>query len=88
VQISPFIFEDWRTLTEGSFQARLKDSDTWTKEEFSLLFELSEKIKIGTKSKALVNCPKCGGREVTADITFPKGLRSLFVISDIIGELL
>jgi hypothetical protein len=88
VQISPFIFEDWRTLTEGSFQARLKDSDSWSKEEFSLLFELSEKIKIGTKSKALVKCPKCGGREVTADITFPKGLRSLFVISDIIGELL
>jgi len=88
VQISPFIFEDWRTLTEGYFQSRLRESDSWSKEEFSLLFELSEKIKIGTKSKALISCPKCGGREVTADITFPKGLRSLFVISDILGELL
>jgi len=88
IQISPFIFEDWRTLTEGSFQSKLRESDTWSREEFSLLFELSEKIKIGTKAKALINCPKCGGREVTAEITFPKGLRSLFVISDILGELL
>jgi hypothetical protein len=88
IKISPFVFENWRSLTEGSFQAKLSESDTWSKEEFSLLFELSERIKIGTKSKALVQCPKCGGREVTADITFPEGLKSIFVISNILRELL
>jgi hypothetical protein len=88
IQISPFLFEDWKSLNESLFLSRLKESDSWTKEEFSLLFQLSEKIKIGTKSKANVSCPKCGGREVTANITFPEGFRSLFVISDILRELL
>lgn len=88
IQISPFLFEDWKSLNESVFLAKLRESDSWTKEEFSLLFQLSEKIKIGTKSKAKVSCPKCGGREVTANITFPEGFRSLFVISDILRELL
>jgi hypothetical protein len=66
----------------------LRKMDYWTKEEFSLYFILSEKIKIGTKSKASVKCPKCGGREVSAEISFPDGIRSLFIISDILRKLL
>jgi hypothetical protein len=66
----------------------MRESDNWTKEEFYIYFELSERIKVGTKPKATVKCPKCGGREVTAEITFPRGIRSLFIISDIFRELL
>jgi hypothetical protein len=88
VQIAPFLFDDWKKINVDIILQKLKESDTWTKEEFSLCFELSEKIKIGTKGKARVSCPKCGAKEVTANITFPEGVRSLFVISDIFGELL
>jgi len=87
LKIAPFIFGEWRDLTNESIYLRMRESDYWTKEEYSLYFELSEKIKIGTILEIKVNCPACG-EEAIADIAFPSGLRSLFVISDIFGELL
>lgn len=88
LQISPFIFNDWRDLTFDQFVNKMRECDYWSKEEYSVLFELSQRIKVGTKMEAKQNCPVCGGMEVTADITFPQGIRSLFLISDIFGELL
>ena len=87
LQIVPFIFDDWRGLTFQDFIAKMRESDYWTKEEYSLLFGLSDMIRIGTKAEAKQICPNCSA-EVTADITFPGGIRSLFVISNIFGELL
>jgi hypothetical protein len=87
IDIAPFIFEDWRNITNESLLNSMMISDyNWTKEEFSILFELSSKIKIGTRPEARVSCPTCGASEVTAPIGFPNGIRSLFVISDIFRE--
>jgi hypothetical protein len=88
LQISPFLFNDWRDLNFDQYINKMRECDYLTKEEYSVLFELSQRIKVGTKMEVKQNCPICGGMEVTADITFPQGLRSLFVISDIFGELL
>jgi hypothetical protein len=87
IKIAPFIFEEWRGLNYKTISERMKESDSWSKEEFSLYDELSELIKIGTKLDIKLNCPTCGV-EVAAPITFPFGFKSLFVISDIFGELL
>jgi hypothetical protein len=86
-KIAPFIFPEWRGLNENVIMEKMKESDSWTKEEFSLYFELSELIKIGTELDVNLSCPTCGA-EVTAPITFPGGFKSLFVISNIFGELL
>jgi hypothetical protein len=87
VKIAPFIFEEWRGLDSDKIKQRMLESNDWSKEEFSLYFELCETIKIGTQLDVNVMCPTCGV-EVTAPITFPGGFKSLFVISDIFGELL
>ena len=86
-KIAPFIFEEWRGLDSNKINQRMIESNEWSKEEFSLYFELCETIKIGTQLDVNVTCPTCGA-EVTAPITFPGGFKSLFVISDIFGELL
>jgi hypothetical protein len=88
LKLAPFLFADWRDLNEMSITSKMREIDYWTKEEFSLIFELSERIKLGTELLVTQKCPVCGGMEVTAEITFPQGLRSLFVISDIFRELL
>jgi len=88
LKIAPFIFKEWRELTIDSIKIKMRESDYWTKEEYSLYYELSDKIRIGTNLEVKQKCPVCGDEEVTADINFPSGLRSLFVISDIFGELL
>ncbi len=87
IKIAPFLFEDWKNLDDRKIMQKMIESEEWSKEEFSLYYELSNLIKIGTKLDVKLNCPTCGA-EVTAPITFPKGFRSLFVISDIFGELL
>jgi hypothetical protein len=87
LKIAPFLFSEWRNINNDDIHLRMRESDYWSKEEYSVYFELSEKIKIGTVLEVKVKCPNCAG-EVTADIAFPSGLRSLFVISDIFGELL
>jgi hypothetical protein len=87
IDIAPFIFPDWRGLTFERILSKMRESDTWAKEEFSFYFEVTRMIKIGTKPEIKIQCPTCGA-EVTAPVTFPGGFRSLFVISDIFGELL
>ena len=88
LSIAPFLFNDWRDLSYERIMMKMRESDYWTKEEFSLYFELSERIKMGTKLEVNQKCPVCGDMEVTAKITFPNGIRSLFLISDIFRELL
>jgi len=85
-KVAPYIFTDWRTITENSVANSMREMDYWTKEEFSLAFEMSSLLKVGTKPSASLKC-NCGA-EVTAPISFPKGYRSLFVISDIFRDLL
>ena len=85
-KISPYIFTDWRTITENSVMNSIREIDYWTKEEYSLAFEMSSLLKVGTKPSASLKC-NCGA-EVTAPISFPKGYKSLFVISDIFRDLL
>ncbi len=89
LEIAPFIISEWRGLNFDSVLDIMKrTSNEWNKKEFSLLYQISEKIKIGTKTEAKQKCQVCGEGEVTAQITFPGGIRSLFLISDIFRELL
>jgi hypothetical protein len=88
IKIAPFYFDEWRDIDDIKIRKAMLDSESWSKEEFSAYFQLSEKIKIGTKLNVTVVCDKCGEGEVTAPIYFPGGFRSLFLISDIFGELL
>ena len=88
LKISPFLFEEWRDLTTEKIMFKMRESDYWTKEEYSLYFELSERIKLGTELTVKQKCELCGQEEVSAYLAFPRGIRSLFVISDIFRELL
>lgn len=87
ISIAPFLFNDWRSLNFQTILGKMREIDNfWTKEEYSLYYELSERVKMGTKLEVELQCPNCG-EEVAAKIIFPRGLRSLFIISDIFREL-
>jgi hypothetical protein len=89
IRIAPFYFENWRSLTDDEIKkVMISSENTWSKEEFSVLFEMSSLINVGTRLDVKIPCDVCGEGEVTAPITFQGGFRSLFVISDIFGELL
>jgi len=88
IKIAPYIYESWKDLDFKKIEQLEKESSNWSKEEFSVYFEVVDQLKIGTKLEVSLPCSKCGAEEVTARISFPRGFRSLFVISDIFGELL
>jgi len=85
--ILPFILPDRKNLNSDVIYQKYRESDYWTKEEFSLYFMLAKELKIGTKLEASLICPNCN-QEIKARILFKDGIKSIFVISDILGQLL
>lgn len=85
--VASFIIPDWRGLDERVYDQYERASNEWTPLQFSIADQISSKINFATKSRIYSKCNSCGG-EVTADISFPGGYRSLFVISDIFSQLL
>jgi hypothetical protein len=86
-EVSTFVISDWRDLDEKVYDAYERTSAEWTPLQFSIADQMSKQIMFATKSRIYSKCESCGG-EVTASITFPGGYRSLFVISNIIDQLL
>ena len=85
--IATFIIPDWRGLDERTYDQYERASNEWSPLQFSIADQISSKINFATKSRIYSKCNSCGG-EVTAQISFPRGYRSLFVISDIFSQLL
>ena len=59
----------------------------WSAAKYQNMFNLTDMIRVGVKETMKKSCDKCG-TEVATPISFPGGIKSLFVISDISGELL
>lgn len=85
-KVASFIIPDWRGLDERLYDQYERGSTEWTPLQFSIADQISEKINFATKSRIYTKCESCDG-EVTADISFPGGYRSLFIISNILEQL-
>lgn len=85
-RVASFIIPDWRGLDERLYDQYERASTEWTPLQFSIADQISEKINFATKSRIYTKCESCDG-EVTADISFPGGYRSLFIISNILEQL-
>jgi len=86
-KVASFIIPDWRGLDESVYDQYERASNEWSPLQFSIADQITEKINFATKSRIYSKCESCEGG-VTADISFPGGYRSLFVISDIFSQLL
>lgn len=86
-KISPFLIPNWRDLDEKIYDSYESASKNWTYTQFVLADTVSKQITFATKNNLSVVCNKCGA-EVTAPIRFRGGIRSLYIVSDIFGQLL
>lgn len=86
-KVATFIIPDWRDLDERVYDQYERNSTEWTKLQFAIADQMSDMINFATKSRIYSKCESCDG-EITAEITFPGGYRSLFVISNIFEQLL
>jgi hypothetical protein len=84
---APFLFADWRILTEGAYNKSLQDSYAWSFDKISIVDWFVDQMQKTIKAELINNCSSCG-TEVTAPISFRGGVKSLFLISDISSKLL
>jgi len=85
LQILPYIQKDWRGFNEASIFKGEVSFNAWNEKKYMLVYRLAEKMKIGVQPEMLVQHED---EEVLVPITFRDGIKSLFIIQDIAGELL
>jgi hypothetical protein len=89
VKTLPYMVTDWRGLNEKTISNLQMDFMGWDAKQFQIMNALIEMCTVGVKETLTTFCEntKCQV-EVTTPITFPNGIKSIFVISDIDSELL
>lgn len=80
--LAPFLFKDWRLLTDASFNDANHETLRWSLEKMSIMFGIIEKFRNSGSNEIIHQCSVCG-TEVRQPITFPGGYKSLFIITDI-----
>lgn len=87
VKSLPYMITDWRGLNEQKIKNLEIEFMQWDTTRYNTFSALTEMCRIGVKDQLHRECEKCGS-EVRTQISFPGGIKSLFVVSDIAGELL
>ena len=85
LQILPYITTDWRGFNSKVIFEKEIEFQGWNERKYMVIYRLAEKMKVGVKPE--LNVVR-DGEEVSVPMTFPDGLKSLFIISDLAGELL
>lgn len=87
LQILPYIQREWRGFNDKEIFSAITSFQGWDASKFSIVYRLVEKAKIGVKPEFAFPCESCG-EEVAVPLTFPGGIKALFIIQDISSELL
>lgn len=87
IQLVPYLTIDWRGFKEKDIFDGEVDFKGWDTIKYNTIYNLAENMKIGVKPNIIHTCHECGS-EVATRVDFPGGIKTLFMLSDISGELL
>ena len=87
LNVIPYIQREWRGFADKEIFSATTNFQGWDATKYSLVYRLVEKMKVGVKAEFTFPCNSCGA-EAAVPLTFPGGIKSLFVIPDITSELL
>jgi len=85
IQILPYIQLDWRGFSSKEIFNQEIDFQGWNEKKYMVVYRLAEKMRIGAQPEMQVDVD---GEDVSVPLDFPGGVKSLFIISDLAGELL
>ena len=85
LQIIPYIRNDWRQYTDKTIFNFEMEVNGWSNKKYSLVYKLAEKLKVGIQPEMLVPHED---DEVLVPIALRDGIKSLFIVQDLSGELL
>jgi len=85
--VLPYLQREWRNWDKKAIFESTSAFQGWDTNKYALIYRLAEQMKIGVNPEMIFPCNECG-EEVTVPLSFPGGIKSLFIISDITSELL
>jgi len=85
LQIMPYLISEWRGFTESEIFKFEIEMNSWSNKKYSLIYKLAEQMKVGIKPDMNV---QIGDDWEDVPIGFRDGIKSLFIVQDITGELL
>ena len=85
IQILPYTVSDWRQLSLTKIFSLEVDYKAWDDRKYMIMYRLAEKMRIGVQTELYT---EVDGEPAKAPLDFPGGIKSLFIISDLSGELL
>ena len=85
IQILPYVQLDWRGFNTKEVFNQEVAFQGWNEKKYMIMYRLAEKMKIGAQAEMEVDVD---GEMVKLPLDFPGGIKSLFIISDLAGELL
>lgn len=85
LQVMPYLVHEWRGFTDKDIFKFEIEMNSWSNKKYSLIYKLAEQMKVGIQPEMLV---QLGDVEEVVPISFREGIKSLFIVQDIAGELL
>lgn len=85
LQIMPYLVSEWRGFTDKDIFKFEMEMNGWSNKKYSLIYKLAEQMKVGIKPDMEV---KIADEWEVVPIGFRDGIKSLFIVQDITGELL
>jgi len=85
LQIMPYVVCEWRGFQDTDILKFEVEMNGWSNKKFNLVYKLAEQMKVGIKPDMSV---QLGDDWEDVPIGFRDGIKSLFIIQDISGELL
>jgi hypothetical protein len=82
-KVAPFIIDDYRNLTDEAYFSMEVDSKNWGIKDISIIDRVTTYIS-QSAIRGFKHTTKKGGVEVTVPLNFRNGIKSIFIISDII----
>lgn len=85
IKYAPFLFPDWKMLNQNVYEKESQNSTTWSLEKLSVMDKIVEMLSSSVNAK--IRYISSSGMEESTPLNFPGGIKSIFLISNIFGEL-
>lgn len=85
IQVAPFIATDWRSFNQKRLFDLEIEMNGWDPKKYMLIYRIAEQLKVGLQPEMKV---MLGDTEETIPINFRGGIKGLFIVQDLSGELL
>lgn len=85
LKYAPFIIPEWKGLTDREYEKALQDSLSWSIQKISLMDKITQMLASSINPEVVYINDR--GEEATVPLSFRGGIKSLFLIPDILDEL-